>query len=104
LTSPWYPSPERLRLPETTNLHKNGKREKAASQDAGHGLGNGGVPQCRGPDAEARHVADRRGPTDGFRAGASLPADGGQRDDLGCDFLSERLHAELHDGAELGGL
>jgi len=29
-------------------------------------LAMGGVRQCRGPDAEARHVTDRRGPTDGF--------------------------------------
>src|SRR5258708_31011441 len=33
-----------------------------------------------------------------------VPADGNERDDLGGDSLSDRLHAELHDGAELGGL
>src|SRR5205807_4002782 len=35
----------------------------------------------------------------------ALPiSDGDERDDLGWNILSDRLHAELHDGAELGGL
>src|SRR5207302_6089006 len=43
-------------------------------------------------------------PTDRFGAGASVPADGDERNDLGRNSVSDRLHAELHDGAELGGL